>query len=152
MESTYTPASAAKSAEDTDALFTTLYSELHRLAKRQLARKSTPVSLSVTTLLHETYLDMAAGEGTSFPDSARFMGYAARVMRGLIIDHAPTGGMDRADVWVMSVDDSTSVPTALYFTGQHFNEDGALNEAAEELLETALGEAVALSSVVAAAS
>ena len=88
MELIDTPISAAKSAENTDVLFSTLYSELHRLAKRQLARKWTPVSLSVTTLLHETYLDMAAGEGPSFPDSARFMGYAARVMRGLIIDHA----------------------------------------------------------------
>jgi hypothetical protein len=42
MELTDTPISAAKGAENTDALFTTLYSELHRLAKRQLARKSTP--------------------------------------------------------------------------------------------------------------
>lgn len=31
---------------------------------------------------------MARREGPSFPDRARFMGYAARVMRGLIIDHA----------------------------------------------------------------
>jgi RNA polymerase sigma factor (TIGR02999 family) len=31
---------------------------------------------------------MAKREGPSFPDRARFMGYAARVMRGLIIDHA----------------------------------------------------------------
>jgi RNA polymerase sigma factor (TIGR02999 family) len=31
---------------------------------------------------------MAGREGPSFPDRARFMGYAARVMRGLIIDHA----------------------------------------------------------------
>jgi DNA-directed RNA polymerase specialized sigma subunit len=31
---------------------------------------------------------MAAREGPLFPDEARFMGYAARVMRGLIIDHA----------------------------------------------------------------
>jgi RNA polymerase sigma factor (TIGR02999 family) len=31
---------------------------------------------------------MAARDGPSFPDRARFMGYAARVMRGLIIDHA----------------------------------------------------------------
>jgi tetratricopeptide (TPR) repeat protein len=38
--------------------------------------------------LHETYLDMAACDGPSFPDRARFMGYAARVMRGVIIDHA----------------------------------------------------------------
>ena len=71
-----------------DTLFSTLYSELHRLAKRELARRGSPASLSVTTLLHEAYLDIAAREGTCFPDRPRFMGYAARVMRGLIIDHA----------------------------------------------------------------
>ena len=72
----------------TDTLFSTLYSELHRLAKREVARRGAFASLSVTTLLHEAYLDMAARDGFSFPDEARFMGYAARVMRGLIIDHA----------------------------------------------------------------
>ena len=71
-----------------DVLFSTLYSELHRLAKRELARWGTPASLSVTTLLHEAYLNIAAREGQSFPDRARFMGYAVRVMRGLVIDHA----------------------------------------------------------------
>ena len=70
-----------------EALFAGLYSELHRLAKRELARRGAPVSLSATTLLHEAYLDMAARDGPSFPDRARFMGYAARVMRGLVIDH-----------------------------------------------------------------
>lgn len=82
--------SAAESGDNaaTDALFSALYAELHRLAKRELARRGGPVSLSVTTLLHEAYLDMAARDGASFPDQARFMGYAARVMRGLIIDHA----------------------------------------------------------------
>ncbi len=71
-----------------DALFGVLYSELRRLAKRELARHGVPVSLSATTLLHQAYLDIAEREGSSFPDRARFMGYAARVMRGLIIDHA----------------------------------------------------------------
>jgi RNA polymerase sigma factor (TIGR02999 family) len=71
-----------------EALFSALYSELHRLAKRELARWGAPASLSVTTLLHEAYLDIAGREGQSFPDQARFMGYAARVMRGLVIDHA----------------------------------------------------------------
>ena len=71
-----------------DALFSSLYSELHRLARRELARQGARGSLSVTTLLHEAYLDMSGREGTSFPDQARFMGYASRVMRGLIIDHA----------------------------------------------------------------
>lgn len=71
-----------------EALFSALYNELHRLAKRELAREGPPVSISATTLLHEAYLDIAARSGRSFPDEARFMGYAARVMRGLIIDHA----------------------------------------------------------------
>jgi RNA polymerase sigma factor (TIGR02999 family) len=71
-----------------DALFSALYAELHRLAKRELARWGAPASLSVTTLLHEAYLDISAREGKSFPDQGCFMGYAARVMRGLVIDHA----------------------------------------------------------------
>ena len=76
----------------TDALFTALYAELHRMAKRELARQGAPPSLSVTTLLHEAYIDMSGREGVSFPDRARFMGYAARVMRGYIIDHARSRG------------------------------------------------------------
>jgi len=71
-----------------DALFATLYRELHRLARRELARRLAPSTLSVTTLVHEAYLDMSKLASASFPDQARFMGYAARVMRGLIIDHA----------------------------------------------------------------
>jgi RNA polymerase sigma factor (TIGR02999 family) len=39
-------------------------------------------------LLHEAYLDMAGRPGLAFPDRERFMGYAARVMRGIIVDHA----------------------------------------------------------------
>ena len=72
----------------TEALFSGLYSELHRMARRQLARGGGGVSLSVTTLLHEAYLDMAARIDVRFPDEARFMGYAARVMRNLIINYA----------------------------------------------------------------
>ena len=83
---TFPELSAPENPENKDALFSTLYSELHRLAKRQLARQWSPNALGVTTLLHEAYLDMAARNGSSFPDHARFMGYASRVMRGLIID------------------------------------------------------------------
>ena len=72
----------------TEALFTALYSELHGMARRQLARQGGGVSLSVTTLLHEAYLDMAGRTGPRFPDEARFMGYAVRVMRNLIINYA----------------------------------------------------------------
>lgn len=71
-----------------DALFSALYAELRRIARNELARHGAPVSLSATTLLHQVYIEISGREGTSFPDRNRFMGYAARVMRGLIIDHA----------------------------------------------------------------
>ena len=89
MESIPSLISAAESGDQSASavLFDALYSELHRLARRELGRQSFPLSLGVTTLLHEAYLDMAQ-RSPSFPDRARFMTYAARVMRGLIIDHA----------------------------------------------------------------
>jgi RNA polymerase sigma factor (TIGR02999 family) len=69
-----------------EALFAALYRELRGLARRELARNGPGASLGVTSLLHETYLDIARREGVAFPDRARFLTYAARVMRGLIID------------------------------------------------------------------
>jgi RNA polymerase sigma factor (TIGR02999 family) len=69
-----------------DALFATLYAELHRLARREVNRRGRVGGFGVTTLLHEAYLSMSGKEGTVFVDHARFMAYAARVMRGLIID------------------------------------------------------------------
>jgi RNA polymerase sigma factor (TIGR02999 family) len=74
-------------AKAADQLFSLLYAELHRLASRELARRGAPISLSPTTLLHQAYIEIAPRDGASFPDRGRFMGYAAHVMRGLIIDH-----------------------------------------------------------------
>jgi RNA polymerase sigma factor (TIGR02999 family) len=71
-----------------DALFTAMYAELHRLARQQLARRGGGVTLGATALLHEAYMDISSRDALAFPDRARFMGYAARVMRGLIIDYA----------------------------------------------------------------
>jgi RNA polymerase sigma factor (TIGR02999 family) len=71
-----------------DELFTALYDELHRLARRELARGDGRQELGTTSLVHEVYLDLANREGVSFPDRPRFMAYVARAMRGLVIDFA----------------------------------------------------------------
>src|SRR5689334_12374324 len=71
-----------------DTLFATLYDELHRMARRELARRGAGVTLGATTLLHEAYLDISDRDRAAFPDRDRFMAYASRVMRGLIIDYA----------------------------------------------------------------
>jgi RNA polymerase sigma factor (TIGR02999 family) len=71
-----------------DAVFSALYEELHRMARRELALRGGGVNLSATTLLHDAYLNLSSREGTAFPDRNRFMAYASRVMRGIIIDYA----------------------------------------------------------------
>jgi RNA polymerase sigma factor (TIGR02999 family) len=70
-----------------EALFACLYGELHRVARRELMRRAGHMTLGPTTLLHEAYLDISARTGVVFPDRARFMAYATRAMRGLIIDY-----------------------------------------------------------------
>jgi RNA polymerase sigma factor (TIGR02999 family) len=78
-----------------DGLFESLYAELHRLARSQLARNGGGVTLGVTTLLHEAYLDISQRESVCFLDRGRFMAYAAKVMRGLIIDYARHRGAQK---------------------------------------------------------
>lgn len=81
-----TPQLVERTQEGADSLFSTLYAELHRLARRELNRRGRIGGLGATTLLHEAYLSISGLEGTVFVDHARFMAYAARVMRSLIID------------------------------------------------------------------
>ncbi|HEX2455805.1 MAG TPA: ECF-type sigma factor [Vicinamibacterales bacterium] len=70
-----------------DALFAALYDELHRLAQAHLHRSAGTLTLGATTLLHEAYLDIAKREAVAFPDRNRFLGYASKAMRGLILHY-----------------------------------------------------------------
>jgi RNA polymerase sigma factor (TIGR02999 family) len=87
LEALFASASAGEPAAR-QQLFAALYGELRTLAQRELQRHAAGYALSPTTLLHEAYLDMSARANLAFPDRARFMSYAARAMRGLVIDYA----------------------------------------------------------------
>jgi hypothetical protein len=81
----------AHSAERGDALlseefFATLYNELQHLARREL-RRNVRVTLSPTTLLHETYLSLSSRQPGEYPDRARFLSYASCAVRGPLVDH-----------------------------------------------------------------
>ena len=65
-----------------------LYHELHGLAESHLRRGGARLTLGTTTLLHEAYLNIAERDALAFPDRARFLAYASRAMRGLVIDYA----------------------------------------------------------------
>jgi len=125
-----------------EPLFAALYGELHRLARRELARRGSHMTLGATTLLHEAYLDMSARAGVAFPDRARFMAYAARAMRGLIIDYArrryahKRGGMFEL----------TSLRTTIADKLTDANELQQISDALDELaaIDSALAEVVDL--------
>lgn len=130
-----------------DALFADFYSELLRLGRRQLARVGAALTLGTTTLLHEAYLSMSARDGTAFPafpDRARFMAYAARAMRGLIVDHArrrhalKRGGC----VSLTTIGDEVAAPDVGGDPGQLSLLSDALDELA--LVEPALAQVVDL--------
>lgn len=89
-ESTPTPPNPHAGADSraADELFTMLYRELHSLAERHLSHQGAGFTLGATTLLHEAYLSIANRGDLRFPDRARFLGYASRAMRGLIVDYA----------------------------------------------------------------
>lgn len=69
-----------------EQFFVSSYEELRVLAERQLRRGGRDLSLGATTLLHEAWIALDRSSAR-FPDKARFMGYVARAMRGLIVDH-----------------------------------------------------------------
>jgi RNA polymerase sigma factor (TIGR02999 family) len=79
---------ATRDPQAADQLFALLYHELHRLAERQLRRGGMGLTVSTTTLVHESFLSMASQRDMEFPDRARFFAYASRAMRGLVIDYA----------------------------------------------------------------
>ena len=82
-------AASGQGNEDARArLFAALYSELRRVAQRELRRGGPSFTLTPTALLHEAYIDVQSQCGLAFPDRAHFFAYTARAMRGLVIDHA----------------------------------------------------------------
>ena len=114
----------------TDAVFAALYDDLHRMAKRELAR-GPGVTLSATTLLHDAYLNISSREGVAFPDRNRYMGYASRVMRGLIIDYARSRQAQKRGGLFEITAISTDVADPMSDAGELMRISDALDELAQ---------------------
>src|SRR3954469_20922367 len=79
--------SDASQSPEKDTLFSFLYGDLRRMARREL-RRTGPWAMGTTTLVHEAYLSMVARHELQFSDGEHFLAYATRAMRGLIVDRA----------------------------------------------------------------
>lgn len=65
-----------------------MYSELHRLARRQLGAARDAHTLQATALLHEAFMKLAAHGDGQVRDRAHFAALVSRVMRQILVDHA----------------------------------------------------------------
>lgn len=105
------PSCGARIAPPTnDPRFAALYAELHRVAHREARRHGALAQLSTTTVLHEAYLNLAQRDSVEFQDEGHFIAYAARVMRGLVIDQARARGAIKrgGDVHITVLDAETA--------------------------------------------
>jgi RNA polymerase sigma factor (TIGR02999 family) len=105
-------AAASGDSEARQQIFAAVYGELRRLAQRELRRQGPGVGISPTELLHEAYLGFGARTGITFPDRARFMAYASRAMRGLILDFARERMAQKRGAGVEFTSFRTGVPEA----------------------------------------
>jgi RNA polymerase sigma factor (TIGR02999 family) len=71
-----------------EKLMPLVYSELHRIAKRYMERENPDHTLQTTALIHEAYLRLADQPEAHWQNRAHFFGFAAHVMRHILVDYA----------------------------------------------------------------
>ena len=71
------------------------YRELRRIAHAQLHQQRRTGMLDTTALVHESFMRFAQANGTDIADKRHFLGYAAKVMRSVIVDAARARNAER---------------------------------------------------------
>lgn len=79
---------AAGDAGAEEELYTIVYDVLHRLARKHMAGQQVAHTLQPTALVNEAWLRLAGGRPDGFRDRGQFLGFASRVMRSVLVDHA----------------------------------------------------------------
>ena len=73
-------------SEAINALFAEAYRDLRNMARMHLRSGGRETLLNTTTLVHESYLKLAAAGRVQLNDRVHFLAYAARAMRSIIVD------------------------------------------------------------------
>ena len=88
-------AASAGDAQAADRVLALLYDDLRRIARSRLRLAGDMTLLDTTSLVHEAYLRFQGAGELDFADRRHFLGYAAKVMRSVIIDAVRTRQADR---------------------------------------------------------
>lgn len=121
-------ASRRGDAAAVDRLFDVLYDDMRQLAHARLRRSGNLTLLDTTALVHESYLRLVQSGSIEAKDKAHFMGYAAHVMRSIVVDFVRRRLADRRGAGAKHVELDTALPA-----DPREREVLAVHEALEEL-------------------
>jgi RNA polymerase sigma factor (TIGR02999 family) len=71
-----------------DAVYSSLYPDLKRVARARLRQQGRADSMSTTVLVHESFVRLVGARGLRLEDRRHFFAYAAKTMRNIIVDSA----------------------------------------------------------------
>ncbi|MGH8188715.1 MAG: ECF-type sigma factor, partial [Steroidobacteraceae bacterium] len=71
-----------------DELFTLVYTELRRIAERQLCGERSGHTLCTTALVHEAWFELSKLNRIQWQSRSHFLALAAQAMRRVLIDYA----------------------------------------------------------------
>lgn len=94
-----------------ERLMPLVYSELRRIAARQLRHERVDHTLQPTALVHEAYLRLVDQRHVDWRGRAHFFGVVAQVMRRVLVDHARRRGAKKRgdDLRRVSLEDTSEV-------------------------------------------
>ncbi len=75
-------------AEALKAVWSEVYKELAKIAKRAMAKENAGHTLQPTALVNETFLKIFEGKPVDFQNRGHFFAIAAQAMRRIMVDHA----------------------------------------------------------------
>jgi RNA polymerase sigma factor (TIGR02999 family) len=76
-------------------LMPVVYQELHRMARRYMAREKDGHTLQTTALINEVYLRLVDAEEVQWQDRAHFFAVSAQLMRRILTDFARSHGYQK---------------------------------------------------------
>ena len=71
-----------------DELYSLVYDELHRLARRYMSRERKGHTLQTTALINEAYVRLVGQKNVHWANRSHFFAISAQIMRRILIDHA----------------------------------------------------------------
>lgn len=95
-----------------EALVPLVYEELRRVARKCLAAQHGDHTLQSTALVHEAYLRLVGRESVHWQNRVHFFAVAARLMRGILVDHARkhTAAKRGGDAVTLVLDEAVTLP------------------------------------------